>query len=568
VFRASGRVRLVLRMGRMRTDGRFPTTSGDTGRVFPGQPATFDGQSPPTRGSRATAALQCGGAVLALLVFATCTSAQTGPPADAAAATPARVTCTAAGTERTHCQGDTSAGVLLVRSTGTGECLLGRTWGYDQTGVWVSDTCAAEFAFGQAAQTTSATPAPQPDDRQPTPRIETWGEFDPGDGFLVGRTAFGELAISGYGLIRWVDQYPGSQTYFDHLGNERTTDARNDVFPHRIIIYLKGWLANPKLIYTVFFWTVNPTDQRAIFINLGYQFSRKFSIYGGIAGNPGTRSMQGSHPYWLGHDRVLADEFFRPYFGSGVWMQGELAPGFWYNAQVTNSNSQLGVTSVELDRSYTFSGSIWWMPTTKEFGPRGGYGDYEWHDKLATRVGVSSTYSPEQRYTDSVTGATTNTTLKLTDSVNVFDRGALGSGVTIENLDFKVLSIDAGMKYRGFFLQAEIYHRWLNDFEADGILPVTSILDRGFYLQGAFYPIPKRLEVYGATSQIYGDKDAGLPDASEYLAGMNVYPFNTRDLRLNLQVINVNHSPVSSTFGYYTAGQDGTTVSAAFSVLF
>jgi|SoiMethySBSTD1v2_1073268.scaffolds.fasta_scaffold00155_26 DUF3011 family protein len=538
-----------------------------SGRVFFRPPATW----------RGIAAIRCGGAILVLLILSTSSSAQTAPPdpavetaaaaAPAAPPAPARITCAAIGAERTHCDGDTSAGVLLLRATGTGECLLGRTWGYDQTGVWVAEGCAAEFAFGQGAPATSAAPA-QPDDRQPTPRIETWGEFDPGDGFLVGRTDFGELAISGYGLVRFVDQTPGSQTFVDHLGNERTTDGRNDIWPHRIVIYLKGWLGTPKLIYTVFFWTVNPTDQRAIFINLGYQFSRKFSIYAGIAGNPGTRSMQGSHPYWLGHDRVMADEFFRPYFGSGVWVQGELTPGLWYNTQITNSNSQLGVTAVELDRRYTFSGSAWWMPTTKEFGPRGGYGDYEWHDKLATRFGVSSTYSPEQRYTDSVTGATTNTTLKLVDSVNVFDRGALAPNVTVEEVDFKVLSIDAGMKYKGFFLQTEIYHRWLDSFTTDGPLPVDSLLDRGFYVQGAFYPLPKKLEVYGATSQIYGDKDAGFGNASEYLAGMNFYPVNTRNHRLNVQVVSVNRSPVSSSFGYYTAGQDGATISAAFSVLF
>jgi hypothetical protein len=33
-------------------------------------------------------------------------------------------------------------------------------------------------------------------------------------------------------------------------------------------------------------------------------------------------------------------------------------------------------------------------------------------------------------------------------------------------------------------------------------------------------------------------------------------------------VIDVNRSPVSSSFGYYIGGQDGTTVSAAFSILF
>jgi hypothetical protein len=157
-----------------------------------------------------------------------------------------RVTCVAASAERTFCPGDASAGVVLIKSNGPGECLLGRTWGYDQTGVWVTDGCSGEFALGASAQPTATTPAPQ-NDRQPTPRIETWGDFDPGDGFLVERTSFGELAVSGYGVVRFIDQTPGSQAFVDHLGTERTTDGRNDVLPHRIIIYLKGWLGDPKM---------------------------------------------------------------------------------------------------------------------------------------------------------------------------------------------------------------------------------------------------------------------------------------------------------------------------------
>ena len=93
------------------------------------------------------------------------------------------------------------------------------------------------------------------------------------------------------------------------------------------MVFLKGWVGTPKLIYAITIWTVLSTDQNAIFGNLGYQFSRKFSVYAGLNGNPGTRSLQGSHPYWLGNDRVMADEFFRPFFGSGVWAQGEVLPG-------------------------------------------------------------------------------------------------------------------------------------------------------------------------------------------------------------------------------------------------
>jgi hypothetical protein len=124
------------------------------------------------------------------------------------------------------------------------------------------------------------------------------------------------------------------------------------------------------------------------------------------------------------------------------------------------------------------------------------------------------------------------------------------------------------MKYRGIFLQTEIYNRWLDNFKADGPLPVASIHDTGFDVQAAFFPVPKKLELYAATSQIYGDKSAGFSNSSEYLVGTNVYPVNTRNVRLNLQLIGVNHSPVSSSFGYYVGGLNGTVFSTAFSVFF
>jgi len=505
----------------------------------------------------------------------------------AAASVPARageppaptVTCASQAGERQHCAADTSAGVALVRSTGTTPCLLGKSWGYDDKGVWVSDGCGGEFVLGQTAPTGTVSPAPAPpagtaqpaapEQRQkPAVRIETWGEFDPGDGFLVGRSSAGELSISAYALVRYVNQLPADQTFTDHLGNEHDVDTRQDFFPHRVMIFFKGWIADPKLVYNIFLWTVNTTDQKNIFASFGYQFSRKFSLYAGINGLPGTRSLQGSHPFWLGHDRVMADEFFRPYFSYGVWAQGEVTPGFWYNAQIANNLSALGIKANQLDRKASYGASVWWMPTTHEFGPRGAYGDWEMHEKVATRFGISASYSPEDRYPDANTGATGNTTIRLADSLNVFDTGSLTPGVTVQNVDYRLLSVDAGLKYRGFFIQTELYTRWLDGFKSDGALPVKEIVDKGFYVQAAFYPVPKKLELYAATSQIYGDKDAGFSNSSEYLVGANWYPFKTRNHRLNVQVIDVNRSPVSSTFGYYTGGQKGTTVSAAFSVFF
>ena len=496
---------------------------------------------------------------------------QTGSSSTATAQpTVTSVTCASKAGERSHCDANTSEGVKLTRSTGTASCVLGKSWGYDDTGVWVADGCSGEFDVSEAAQQVGplapVAPAQQP--TAPAPRIETWGEFDPGDGFLLGRNDFGELSISGYGLVRYLNQMPAEQTFIDHLGNEHAVDARNDLFSHRILVFLKGWVGTPKLIYNIILWTVNTTDQDAIFASVGFQFRRRLSLYAGINGTPGTRSLQGSHPYWLGHDRVMADEFFRPYFSQSFWAQGELIPGLWYNAAIANNSSALGVKASQLDRHMSTGASMWWMPTTKEFGPKGAYGDWENHDKVSTRFGFSTTQSREERFTDSVSGVSGNTTIKLADSLNIFDTGALAPGVTVDRVDYNVLSLDAGVKFRSFFLQTEVYFRRLNKFIADGPLPVSELLDKGFFVQGSFYPIKRRLEVYGVTSQIYGDKDAGFSNSSEYVAGFNFYPANTRNHRLNFQVMDVNRSPVGSTFGYYTSGQDGTTLSVAFSVFF
>lgn len=476
----------------------------------------------------------------------------------------------------------------MARSIGSGACLLGKSWGYDDAGVWVLDGCGAEFivagALGDASEVEVeildvAEPAPlavaksdmrSVEDNAPElaiPANETWGYLDPGQGFLLGRKDLGEASLSGYGVVRYRNQRDGDDEFTDHLGRVREVDGRHDIYSHRVLVWLDGWVADPKLRYTFTWWTVTDTDQDALFANLGYQFDKSFNLYAGVFGNPGSRSMQGSHPYWLGHDRVMADEFFRPFFTQGLYANGTVAPGLWYSASMGNTSSTLGNNASQLDRDFTYGGSFWYMPTTHEFGPRGAYGDWEYHEELATRFGMSAVFSPEERY-KGIDQDPGNTAIKLADSVNVFETGALVPGVTVTNVDYRILSVDAGMKYKGIFLQAEYYYRWLDSFEANGALPNDEIEDHGFYVQAAFYPIPKVLEAYAVTSQVFGDSSAGFDDSSDYILGMNYYPFNTRNHRLNLQYNHVNKSPVSSDFGYYIGGQEGDTLAATFSVFF
>src|SRR4051812_9447269 len=62
---------------------------------------------------------------------------------------------------------------------------------------------------------------------------ETGGEFTPGRGFDVFKSKMASLNISIYGLIRFTNQLPDSQTFTDHLGRIRPVDTRRDLQWHR-----------------------------------------------------------------------------------------------------------------------------------------------------------------------------------------------------------------------------------------------------------------------------------------------------------------------------------------------
>lgn len=373
-----------------------------------------------------------------------------------------------------------------------------------------------------------------------------FGEFNPGRGFTVGRSEYGELNLSGYMAVRYLNQLPGDQTGIDHLGRPVPVDPRQDFQFHRVMLFSQGWLFSPKFMYSTFLWTVQDTNQVAVGGALYYDFGKYMNLGAGWNAYPGTMSLQGSHPYWLSYDRVMADEFFRPYFSQGVFAKGNILPRLEYRWMVGNNNSNLDVPAVKLDRDLSAGFAITWLPTTGEFGPRGAFGDFEGHQDLATRFNFAYTYSPEDRQA-AIGSPAGNTTLRLSDGLNIFDTGAFAEGVTVEKARYQLISGSVGMKYHGLFLQGEGYDRKLDNFVADGPLPVSAVRDYGFYVQLGYMVVPKLVELYGATSYIFGQ----YGNSKEFIVGGNYYAWKSRNARLNIQLINVDRSPVSSTFGFY-----------------
>ena len=389
------------------------------------------------------------------------------------------------------------------------------------------------------------------------------GGFSPGAGFSLIKTEGGSLNISVYGLFRYVNQYAVGRSFTDHLGGVREVEPRNDLNWHRTFAWLTGFVFDPRFRYNISLWSLATTQQALLFGNLHYRVSPALIIGAGLGPNLTSRSTQGSWPYWAGTDRQMSEEFFRGGFSSGVWVTGQVLPRLYYTLSVNNNLSQLGTTQANDTPNLAYSGSLRWLPTTGELGPRNGFGDFEHHTSLATQFGVTAATSREGRYSpDDV--APNASQIRLSDGVNPFETGALAPNVTVQTLTYDYLSFDAAAKYRGFSFQSEYYFRKLSQFVATGPVPHGSLLDHGFMAEAMHMVVPQKLGAYVATGYVFDDFKR---NPWEVATGVNLYPYKSRAWRLNLHLIHVEKSPTSSFFGYYTAGQTGTTFSLSTDIL-
>ena len=118
-------------------------------------------------------------------------------------------------------------------------------------------------------------------------------------------------------------------------------------------------------------------------------------------------------------------------------------------AMFANNLSTLGVSAAQLDnRLDTQSYSVQWLPTTGEFGLWGTFGDYDDHEKLATRLGVHYTHSLEDKQSQPGTEGIENSQIRLTDGSVIFTPDLFGPGITVNEVDYQMTSLDAGIKYR------------------------------------------------------------------------------------------------------------------------
>jgi hypothetical protein len=446
--------------------------------------------------------------------------------ADESSGTTSLVCASRAG-ERQTCAADTSKGVTLVTVLGTAVCEEGKTWGYDEQGIWVSDGCSAVF---------SAAPAKTP-----------VGSYTPA-GFKVADSSQGDLNIKLMTYVRYLNQEGFDESYTDAFGNVKTVDARNDIQLQKVNLQVLGWILRREFRYLAYVWTANTSQglgaQVVVGGNLRYTFNQHLTIAGGIGSLPGTRSLEGNFPFWLPLDnRLIAEEFFRPSYTMGVWAEGRIVNGLEYAAMLGNNLSQLGVDAGQLDSGMdAVATSLAWMPTTGEFGR--GFGDYAGHEEIATRFGIHFTRSDENRQSQPDTEAIENSQIRTSDGNVIFTIGLFGPDIAITDARYAMTAVDAGIKYQGFSLESEFYWRTVSDLRGPGTerLAFRELNDSGFKLEASAMAMPKTLQVYASGSKIYGE----YGDPWDTRVGVNYYPFGNEIVRWNTEYLHVRRSPVGA----------------------
>lgn len=398
----------------------------------------------------------------------------------------------------------------------------------------------------------------------------SFGSYTPGRGFTVARTEWGEVQLSLYSYMRYLNQEGLDDTYVDHFGKTEELDKRNDFHVNKVMLYTNGWFLDPKLFYSFYLWAAPSalgTNTSVLGAGkIGYTFNDAFKLSAGVVSLPTTRSTTGNWPLWHRVDnRMMADEFMRGSYTQGLAASGSITDTLSYNAAFGNNLSSFGVSAVKLDDVMnTISGALYWMPTTGEFGPRASIGDFENHTDLATLFGIHYTFSTEDKQSQPHQNDPENSQIRLSDGVTVFTPDALASGVTVDKLDYQMMSLDAGMKYRGFALEGGFFYRYLNNFRTNLPLHISDLTAQGLQIKASAMVMPEYLQLYANGSQVYGDYgdpwDAGI--------GLNWWPLKKHGFRINGEAIYMEDSPVGSSTLPYSIGGNGWTFVTNFEIAF
>jgi len=365
-----------------------------------------------------------------------------------------------------------------------------------------------------------------------------------------------QLKFTNISQFRYLNTLASNDTFIDHLGNIHSVLKRNDLTVNREMFTFTGYIFDKRLTYGLFAWTSAATTQVVVSGNVSWRFNKAITLNSGYWAVPGSRTLTFTFPYFTQPERSLADNFFRPGFTQGIWFTGEPVKGLNYDVFIGDGLNTLTIPVSKIDSHLAYAASVWWEPLGP-YGPDGKsrnmYDDYFISKKPVIRVGTSYTRSREDRFSNLDQGNPENTSMHNSDGVLTFSTGAFAPGVTLDKATYRMSAIDAGIKWQGLAVNGQYYFRWVNDFVADGPLPISSTFDRGGELSASYFVLPKKWMLDARTSVIIGQ----FGNSYEYAGGFKWYFVPTQRVWLQGEALWVHKSSYGSTITPYIAGMSG-----------
>jgi hypothetical protein len=406
------------------------------------------------------------------------------------------------------------------------------------------------FATSASAQSEAPAPAPAP---APNERYK--------DGMVIWETPAGDtvpflLKFNINTQLRYLNTQNSGDEFTDHLGVTHEVHTRNDITVNRAMFIFGGYVFDPRLRYSFTVWTSAGAASIVVASNVGWAFNKALTVMAGYTGVPGSRSLVNTFPFFTSTDRSMADNFFRPGFTQGAWATGELGKGLNYMAFVGNGLNTLSISANKIDTHLALSASAWWEPLGDYGEPgksRNMYDDYFASKRVRIRLGTAYTRSREDRFSNLDQSSPENTSLYNSDGVLTFSTGAFAPGVTLDIATYRMWATDFGLKWKGLAVNGQYFVRWLNDFEADGPLPLASTKDHGAEVTAGYFVTPKKVMAYGRGSWVHGQ----FGDSHEYGGGVKWHFLPTERLWLNGELFKIDRAPYSGAFTPYTVGMTG-----------
>ncbi len=386
-------------------------------------------------------------------------------------------------------------------------------------------------------------------------KLKFYADYDKGFAILPfdkKKTPF-SLRINGWIQFRHHGFAREVTEWTDNANVTRPVRNRNSLDIERARIYFKGNALDERLSY--FYHLDGDTDGGHGVDFFDYWWSWKFSDRFSV--QFGKRKVTAGRQWLLGArrtrfiDRPIANDFFRPDRTIGLFGIGKIGDTGHYEAMIGNGYRTSNLPNLTTDDQLTYA-------FTQYFDPNGDYGsqlvDFDNNDCPLVRFGHSFVYSP---ITSNALGTPQLEAdfIRLSDGTRLSQVGALSPGVRVSGFNTLFYGVDFAAKWRGWSANSEVFMRWLDDFEADGPLPVDSLMQRGFYVEGGRFLVPQKLDVNFRYSQIRGLIGGG----SEYAAGVNWYPLeNNYKLKCSFDVTVLDGSPLNNTASDILVGDDGT----------